>query len=70
MVAEEQPRIETDDTVPRCRLKPEHVRPVLRALGKRFPRAEVCERQRRDLNVFLDELGLPPYNLLKGTGVF
>lgn len=65
------PPLEWPDEIPeaRCTMKPEHVRPFLRALGKRYPKADVCPKQRAAMSFILGELGLPPYKLLKESNV-
>ncbi len=59
---------EADESLPRCKLKPEHVRPFLRALRKQYPRVDFCNRQRAAVSRCLDDAGLPPYDLLKAQG--
>jgi len=65
------PPLDWPDEFPegRCTMKPEVVRPFLRALGKRYPRADSCPKQRAALSYILGELGLPPYKLLKESNV-
>ena len=63
-------RAEDEQLESRCAIKPEFIRPVLRALGKHLPKADVCPRQRAKMNELLNEFGLPPYQSLVGYGVF